>query len=226
MDRKVVVVTGAGGALGRAVVKLARAQGARIAQIDRGAGASAATADLLEVGGVDLSDGTQASRAITAVAAHYGAIDVLVNAAGAFAFEGVVDGNIDAWDRMHRLNLLTALNAARAAVPHLVRSGSGRIINIGAIGALHAGAGMGPYAASKSGVHRLTEALAVELKGRVTVNAVLPSIIDTAMNRQAMPQADFATWVSVDEVASVIMFLASTAASGITGALIPVAGRV
>lgn len=226
MDRKVVVVTGAGGALGSAVVKLARAQGARIAQIDHGTGAGASTADLLEVGGIDLSDSAQASSAIAKIAAHYGAIDVLVNTAGAFAFEPIVDGNMGAWERMHRLNLLTALNAVRAAIPHLTKSDAGRIINIGAIGALHAGAGMGPYAASKSGVHRLTEALAAELKGRVTVNAVLPSIIDTLVNRKAMPQADFATWVSVDELANVILFLASDAASGITGALIPVAGRV
>jgi 3-oxoacyl-[acyl-carrier protein] reductase len=127
---------------------------------------------------------------------------------------------------MHRLNLLTALNASRASIPHLVASKAGRIVNIGAIGALQAGAGMGPYAASKSGVHRLTETLAAELKGKVTVNAVLPSTIDTSANRRDMPDADFAKWVTAPELAEVILFLASDAASAITGALLPVSGRV
>jgi NAD(P)-dependent dehydrogenase (short-subunit alcohol dehydrogenase family) len=94
------------------------------------------------------------------------------------------------------------------------------------MGALQAATGMGAYAASKSGVHRLTEALASEWKGKVTVNAVLPSIIDTAANRASMPNADFSKWVAPAELAEVILFLASEAASAVTGALIPVSGRV
>jgi NAD(P)-dependent dehydrogenase (short-subunit alcohol dehydrogenase family) len=85
---------------------------------------------------------------------------------------------------------------------------------------------MGPYAASKAGVHRLTEALAAEYKGRITVNAVLPSIIDTSANRASMPKADFSKWVRPQELADVILFLASDAASAVTGALLPVSGRV
>jgi len=94
------------------------------------------------------------------------------------------------------------------------------------MGALQAGTGMGPYAASKAGVHRLTEALAAEWKGRITVNAVLPSTIDTPANRASMPKADFKKWVRAEELAEVILFLASDAASAITGALLPVSGRV
>ena len=94
------------------------------------------------------------------------------------------------------------------------------------MGALQAGAGMGAYAASKAGVHRLTEALAVEWKGKITVNAVLPSIIDTPANRASMPKADFGKWVTPQELAEVILFLASDAASAVTGALLPVSGRV
>jgi 3-oxoacyl-[acyl-carrier protein] reductase len=94
------------------------------------------------------------------------------------------------------------------------------------VGALKAAAGMGPYAAAKSGVHRLTEALAEELKGKVAVNAVLPSIIDTPANRKDMPDADFSRWVTPDDLSEVIMFLASDRARAVTGALVPVTGGV
>jgi NAD(P)-dependent dehydrogenase (short-subunit alcohol dehydrogenase family) len=226
MNGKIVVVTGASGALGQVVVKMALARGATVAAIDHAATTPASTPQLLQVGGIDLADPAQAGQAIAAVVAQAGSIDVLINIAGAFAFETVADGSNSSWEKMHRLNLLTALNASRAAIPHLAASTAGRIVNIGAIGALQTGAGMGPYAASKSGVHRLTESLAAELKGKVTVNAVLPSTIDTAANRRDMPDADFSKWVRADELAEVILFLASDAASAVTGALLPVSGRV
>ena len=110
-------------------------------------------------------------KAIDAVAAHFGRLDALINIAGGFAFETVAEGDPKTWQRMYALNVLTALNASRAAIPHLAASPAGRIVNVGAMGALQAGAGMGPYAASKAGVHRLTEALAAEWKGKITVNA-------------------------------------------------------
>ena len=185
-----------------------------------------ATANRIELGGVDLSNATEASKAIDAVAAHFGRLDALINIAGGFAFEAVAEGDPRTWQHMYALNVLTALNASRAAIPHLAVSASARIVNIGAIGALQAGAGMGAYAASKAGVHRLTEALAAEWKGKITVNAVLPSIIDTAANRASMPKADFTKWVTPQELAEVILFLISDAASAVTGALLPVSGRV
>lgn len=226
MNGQVIVITGALGALGRSVAEMALARGARVAGVDHARAELAPADDRIEVGGVDLSDPAQARTAIDAVAAHFGGIDALINIAGAFAFEPVADGDASVWQRMHALNVLTALNASRAAIPHLARSGSGRIVNIGAMGALQAGAGMGPYAASKSGVHRLTEALAAEWKGKINVNAVLPSTIDTPANRASMPKADPSKWVTAQELGEVILFLASEAASGVTGALIPVTGRV
>jgi NAD(P)-dependent dehydrogenase (short-subunit alcohol dehydrogenase family) len=226
MDGKVVVITGASGALGKVVAEVALARGARVAGVDHAASQMPATATRIELGGVDLSDAAAAKRAIDAVASHFGKVDALINIAGGFAFETVADGDPKTWQRMYALNVLTALNASRAAIPHLAASASARIVNIGAMGALQAGAGMGAYAASKAGVHRLTEALATEWKGKITVNAVLPSTIDTPANRASMPKADFSQWVRPQELADVILFLASDAASAITGALLPVSGRV
>ena len=226
MNGKAIVVTGALGALGKVVVDTAVSRGARVAGVDHARGQLSATPTRIELGGVDLSDATQAKQAIDAAAKHFGRLDALINIAGGFTFETVADGNPASWQRMYALNVLTALNASRAALAHLAASPAGRIVNIGAMGALQAGSGMGAYAASKSGVHRLTEALAAEWKGKITVNAVLPSIIDTAANRASMPNADFSKWVAPQELAEVILFLAGDAASAVTGALIPVPGRV
>ena len=226
MDGKVVVVTGASGTLGRVVAEAALKRGARVAGLDHAAAQLPATANRIELGGVDLSDAAAAKKAIDAVASHFGQLDALINIAGGFAFETVAEGDPKTWQRMYALNVLTALNASRSAIPHLTASASARIVNVGAMGALQAGSGMGAYAASKAGLHRLTEALAAEWKGRITVNAVLPSIIDTPANRGSMPKADFATWVTPQELADVILFLASDAASAVTGVLLPVSGRV
>lgn len=226
MDGKVIVVTGASGALGKVVAISALAKGARVAGVDHAASQVAATPNRIEFGGVDLTDAAQAKEAIDAAASHFGKLDALINIAGGFAFEAIAEGDPKTWQRMYALNVITALNASRSAIPHLVASGSGRIVNVGAMGALQAGSGMGAYAASKAGVHRLTEALAAEWKGKITVNAVLPSTIDTAANRASMPKADFAKWVTPEELANVILFLTSDAASAVTGALLPVSGRV
>lgn len=226
LQEKAIVVTGASGALGKVVADIALARGARIAAVDFAAAKVQATPRRLDLGSIDLTDAVQAKRAIDAAASHFGRLDALINIAGGFAFETVIEGDPKTWQRMIALNVTTALNASRAAIPHLLASPAARIVNIGALGALQAASGMGAYAASKSGVHRLTEALAAEHKGRITVNAVLPSIIDTEANRASMPKADFSRWVSPQELAEVILFLASDAASAVTGALIPVTGRV
>ena len=226
MDGKVIVVTGALGALGSVVVDQALARGAGVASVDHAPTQVPATKTHIELGGVDLTDAAAAKKAIDAAASHFGRLDVLINIAGGFASGTVAEGDPETWQRMYALNVTTALNACRAAIPHLVASGAGRLVNVGALGALQANAGMGPYAASKAGVHRLTEALAAEYKGRITVNAVLPSIIDTSANRASMPKADFTKWVAPKELADVILFLASNAASAVTGALLPVSGRV
>ncbi|MGH7026182.1 SDR family NAD(P)-dependent oxidoreductase [Brevundimonas sp.] len=226
MSRAVTVITGASGVLGRAIADAALARGDTVAAVDFGPIDREDGPDWMGLGGVDLADPAAAQAAMDAVAQRFGRIDHLLNAVGGFVWQ-TTDGPLENWDRMHRINLLTVLNACRAALPHLSRSASGRIVNVGALGAVQAGAGMGAYAASKAGVHRLTEVLADETKATpLTVNAVLPSIIDTPANRADMADADFSTWVQPAELAAVILFLASNAASAITGALLPVKGRV
>ncbi len=232
MRGKTIVVTGGFGALGRVVVEAAAARGALIAVLDHAPAPPEGMAgrlgpDALLIGGLDLSSTDVATKAMDNVKAKFGRLDALLNIAGGFQFEALEGGNDEAWKRMFALNLLTALNACTAALPYLIESGAGRIVNVGAQSALHAASGMGPYAASKSAVHRLTESLANELKQKgVTVNAVLPSIIDTPLNRRDMPKADFDRWVAPADLAAVMLFLASDEAKAVTGALIPVTGRV
>ncbi len=227
---KRVVITGAAGALGRAVAHAFATGGARLALVDRAAEPKeypeASGSQYFFMGAVDLADPAQAKRTLDSIAARLGGIDVLVNVAGGFRWETIADGKLDTWDFMYTINLKTALCASQAALPHM-NGGEGRIINVGAAGAAKAGKGMGAYAASKAGVAKLTEALAEELKDKgINVNAVLPSILDTAPNRADMPDADFTRWVAPAALADVVVFLASNGARAITGASIPVLGRV
>lgn len=226
MTGKVVMVTGAFGALGRAVVQCAMAQGFQVAAVGRTADADLlAGTDVLAIGGIDLTEAAQAGAAVEQVLARYGRLDALINTVGGFVWQTTADGDPAAWARMHRLNVVTVLNACRAALPPLIRSGAGAIVNVGAYAALQAGAGMGCYAASKAGVHRLTEALAEEVKADgVTVNAVAPTILDTPANRAEMGDADAGKWVRPAELAEIMLFL--TGARAVTGAIIPVRGRV
>jgi NAD(P)-dependent dehydrogenase (short-subunit alcohol dehydrogenase family) len=227
MNGDVVIITGGLGQLGRAVAHAAKARGARTALIDHAALPGDAPEADLHLCGVDLTDPAAAERAMGAVRERLGAVHVLLNIAGGFTWETLDGGDPASWSKMQAINLLTCVNASRGALPHLLESGTGRIVNVGAAGAVKATAGMGPYAASKAGVHRFTESLAEELKDRgVTVNAVLPSILDTPQNRAEMGEADAAKWVQPADLATVMLFLASREARAITGALLPVAGRV
>lgn len=218
-----VVVTGAAGILGGRTAGLLAARGWEVVGID--------LAELpverfaLSFGGVDLTD--EATLAgVAERLLELGGLDGLVNVAGGFAWETVADGSVATWDRLYALNVRTALVTSRALLP-LLRASGGAIVNVGAAAAAKAGTGMGAYAASKSGVARFTEALADELKDEgVRVNAVLPSILDTPANRAAMPDADFSRWVAPEALAEVIAFLLSPGAAAVTGALMPVTGRV
>jgi NAD(P)-dependent dehydrogenase (short-subunit alcohol dehydrogenase family) len=220
-------VTGGFGALGTALGDVLAQAGAHVALIGRGRAAAGLPEGALVLGGVDLGDAAAARTAIDQAATHFGRLDGLVNVAGGFEWEKIEGGGVDTWDRMFAINVRTALLASQAALPHLLARGQGRIVNVGAAAAGQAALGMGAYAAAKSGVARLTEAMAEEFKDRgITVNAVLPSILDTPANRADMPKADPARWVTPQALARVVLFLLSDDAAPITGALIPVKGRV
>ncbi|KCZ94212.1 SDR family oxidoreductase [Hyphomonas johnsonii] len=218
---KRIVVTGAAGFLGRAVIDALNAAGMEPIGIDL---AESGPDSIAFHGGIDLTDEHAITAALDAIAGSQG-IHGLVNVAGGFTWETVADSSAKSWEKMFRMNVLSAANASRAALTHLKEGGS--IVNIGAAAAAKAAAGMGVYTAAKSGVARLTEALAEECKDQgIRVNAVLPSIIDTPANRNEMGDADAHKWVKPAELAAVITFLLTDSASGVTGACIPVIGRV
>lgn len=214
---KHVLVTGAAGALGAVVAQKFHGAGALVTGVDivaHDAPWNTVVANLL-----DPVDAVRATRAL-------GDVDILANIAGGFAMgEPVAETPDETWDSMMDLNVRTMLNTCRAVVPGMVAQGGGKIVNIGARGALRGAANMGAYIAAKSVVMRLTETLAEEHKrDGVNVNCILPSIIDTPQNRADMPDARFDEWVPPAHIAAVVLFLASEAADSIHGAAIPVEG--
>ncbi len=220
LQGKRVVVTGANGALGHAVVARARELGATVIGLDIHFDGHEADIECREI--VDLTD----KLATEACFARIGPFDVIFNVAGGFAMSATAyEIASPQWDAMFKINVATTQNALHAAVPSLLQQGRGSIVNIGAMSAREGQANMSAYCAAKSVVMRLTESLSKELRAKgINVNAVLPSIIDTPRNRADMPDADFSKWVKPKDLASVICFLGSDAASAIHGALIPVAG--
>jgi NAD(P)-dependent dehydrogenase (short-subunit alcohol dehydrogenase family) len=176
----------------------------------------------------DLADGAAVAAAVEKARAKFGRIDVLCNIAGGFHMGPAVhETSDDIFRRMMELNAGSVLRTARAVVPAMLEKGGGKIVSVAAMGGLTGGAAMAAYAASKSAVIRLTEAMALELRDKnINVNCVLPSTIDTPANRASMPGADFSRWVAPAALADVILFLASDAARAINGAALPVVGRV
>ena len=229
-DVETVVVTGAAGNLGRAVVDAFAARGANLVLVDLRRQALAARFGDEGVRrlfvAADLASLADAKRVADEAVARFGRIDVLCNLAGGFRMGEPVHETADAtWQFLFDVNAKSVLNMARAIVPHMLAARGGRIVNVGAYAALKAAANMGAYAASKSVVIRLTEAMSAELRERrINVNCVLPTIIDTPENRRAMPDADPARWVAPEDLAGIIAFLASPAARAIHGAAIPVSG--
>ena len=231
---RVVLVTGASGALGGVVSRRLLDAGARVALFDRHA--DRLPHDVPEIESApgraalflcDLADGGAVETAVAGVVERFGRLDAVLNIAGAWRPGGEVESTSDeVWKSLWSANFLSALNVCRAALPHLKRQGSGAIVNVGAKASLSGGAGAAAYSIAKSAVLRLTESIAEEGKALgVRANLVLPGTLDTPGNRKAMPDADTSLWVAPDALAEVILFLASDRARAVTGAAIPVFGR-
>jgi NAD(P)-dependent dehydrogenase (short-subunit alcohol dehydrogenase family) len=226
-----VLITGAAGALGRAVAEHFAARGARLALLDRDGNALAGLAGGLAGAtalplATNLLDPGAVAEAIKQAVDRFGGIDAAVHLAGGFTMgEAVHETAASTWQHMLDLNVNTMLHSAAAVVPVMRRARRGCIVNVGAMSGMRGAARMGAYIASKSALMRLTESMSAELRDEgINVNAVLPSVIDTPANRQSMPDADPGRWVAPADLAAVIGFLASDAARAIHGALIPVTG--
>jgi NAD(P)-dependent dehydrogenase (short-subunit alcohol dehydrogenase family) len=230
---EIVVVTGAAGNLGSAVVKIFLQNGATVCGMDYKQGRLNGLENFTSTSGnfhvfeeIDIMD-REGMRALAQdLHDQVGKADVLVNTVGGFTFGEQVHGlSPETWERMMSLNVQSFLNLTHAFVPDLLDKGQGKVISIGSRSSLKGSAKTGAYAAAKSALLRLTESMAAELlPHHIQVNCVLPGTIDTPENREAMPNADFEKWVTLEELAETILFLASPGADGINGAAIPVYG--
>ena len=230
---QVALVAGGTGGLGYAVSLAFLREGATViatyrrqeefAALKTAAGAGAA---LLAGYDVDVTDEAAAQQLVGKVLTQHGRLDALVNTVGGYA------GGIKLWEldtkvfeQMLALNLRSGYALARAVIPAMLQQGRGAIVNVCAKAALDHAAGASAYATSKAAALALMDSLAADVKGTgVRVNSVLPSIMDTQANRQAMPGADFAKWPKTEDVARVILFLCSEDARVVQGAAVPVYG--
>jgi NAD(P)-dependent dehydrogenase (short-subunit alcohol dehydrogenase family) len=233
MRGNTAVVTGAGGNLGYALTNRLLQSGARVVVVEHrrerleeifGPAESQPNLYYLQA---NLTEWAEVQRLAEEAIAWAGRIHLLANIAGGFKMgEKVYETELETWGFMLNLNAKTVLLTSKAFVPHMIAQGGGKIINVGARAALQGGAQMGSYVVSKAAVIRLTETLAAEVKQHnINVNCVLPGTIDTPQNRQAMPNADVSKWVTPEQLADVMLFLASPQADAIHGAAIPVYGK-
>ena len=231
---KTVLVAGGTGGLGNAVSLAFLDEGARVtvtyrkeeeyAALKQVAGAKAAA---LEGHLIDVTDERATAELVKGIVARHGGLDALVNTVGGYV------GGVALWeletkvfDAMLSLNLRSGYVLARAVLPAMLKQRHGSIVNVAAKAAFDHGAGASAYAASKAAAVAMIDAVAADVKGTgVRVNSILPSIIDTAVNRRAMPNADFASWPKPEEIAQVILFLCSDSAAVVHGAALPVYGN-
>jgi NAD(P)-dependent dehydrogenase (short-subunit alcohol dehydrogenase family) len=228
---RVVIVSGGTGALGQSICLAFLGAGATVCvpyvvkeehaalQVRVGPG----DGGRLETAPCDVTDETAVTAYVTHVVGRHRRVDVLVNAVGGFAVGDLASTPLAEWNRMMTLNLTSAVVGCRAVIPDMARARWGRIVNIASRAVVPPQGGFIAYTVSKAAVITLTQALAQEVRLHgITVNAVLPSTMDTPANRRAMPDADRSGWVSTDAVARVVLFLASEEAEAVSGAAVPV----
>ncbi len=231
---KVAILTGGTGGLGQAVLKELVKQGAKVtttyiidSEIEHLQKSAPELLTNVTLSRTNVLKREEVEKLVADLTKQHGRIDILVNLVG--GYKGGInlpETDEKTWDSMLELNLRSAYNCCRAAVPHMVSQKYGKIVSVAARTGLEPSAGDSAYAASKAGVLALTRALSEEVKlNNVNVNAIMPSVIDTEANRRDMPEEDFSLWVRPVEIARVIAFLVSDDATAITGAAIPVYGK-
>ena len=234
VNRKVVLIAGGTGGLGRAVSLAFLAQGAQVVvtfrkqqEFDGLMLSAVGNESQLEGYSVDVTSEAEVGKLVEGIVERYGQLDAMVNTVGGYA------GGVKLWemdtkvfDQMLALNLRSGYALSRAAVRAMLKQGGGAIVNVAAKAAIDHGAGAAAYAASKAAAVAMIDSLAEDLRGTgIRVNSILPSIIDTEANRKAMPGANFANWPKPEEIARVIVFLCSDDAKLIHGASVPVFGN-
>lgn len=228
---RVVLVTGGSGALGQAVTRRFLAEGAVVCVpwiVEQERERLAASVDdaaraRLMLERCDVADDAAMARLAAAVLERHRRVDVLVSLVGGFAMGDLLHTDRALWDSMLTLNLTTAYVAARAVLPHMLAGGGGRVVAVGSRAVVPPTGGFIAYTVAKAAVIAFAQALAAETRGRgVTVNAVLPSTMDTPANRAAMPNADPKTWVPVESVADAIAYLAAETSGHVTGTLLAI----
>ncbi len=219
---KTVVVTGGSGAVGRVASRRFADAGAQVVVADMAPPPGEAGAVAYHE--TDVLDEASVRGLFERVASEYGGPHVLVNIAGGFRFGPSVEEMDESdWDGLLQLNLKSAFLTIKNALPYMKAQGYGRIVSIAARSGLHGDPMVAHYSVSKGGVILLTQSVAAEVKAHdITVNAVLPSIIDTPANRAAMPDAKVERWVQPDDLANVLLFLASEESRAVSGAAVPV----
>ncbi len=230
---KVAIITGGTGALGRAVVSAFLEEGAKVActyivdeELKHYSSLTEEKKSKITFIWVDVTKEESVTQMVQKTLDTFGKIDILVNVVGGFTYAKIIDTDEKTWDFMMNVNLKSTFLCSKAVLPHMIKQNYGKIINISSRPALKGSSGIGAYAASKAGVLNLTETIADEVKDyEINVNAILPSTIDTPANRRDMPDADFSKWVKPEEIARVIVFLASDNSKPISGAGIPVYGK-
>ena len=227
MKDKVVLITGANGALGNSVTQVFLSAEAIVAGSSRKINQGEFKSPNFHAYPAEISNLASAKALADAVAQKLGRIDVLIHLVGAFAGGAPVADTDDAtWSKMLDLNLNAAFHMLRAVLPHMRKASRGRIVAIGSRLAIEPQPGVGAYEVSKAALVSLIRATALENKDAgINVNIVLPDTMDTPVNRAAMPKADFSKWVPTSDVAELILTLAGPAGAAVTGAVIPIYGR-
>ncbi len=230
-----VLIIGGTGFLGSAVTKTFISLGDTVAatylfddEVERFKQHNPDLSDVVTFLYANVTEESVVQKTIDACIDKFGHLDILVNIVGGFV-GGIdtVELEEDKWDFMMNLNLKSVFLCCKTVIPHMKAQGYGKIVNVSARAGLKGEAGLSAYCVSKGGVRTLTESLAAEvMDSGINVNCIMPSIMDTPMNRDAMPDEDYTRWVKTDDVAKVICFLTSDEASIINGAAIPVYGRM